>query len=168
MYYIVINGEQRGPYSVEELLRAGLTAESMVWRSGMADWQPAREVRELNELLQRTTVRHNGEYNAAYSYGTAQYAPGAPTPVPAGSAQGYNWLPWAIVATVMGLFSCIGLVLGIIAIVKASAANRAYGMNDAAAGDSANSTAKTLTIIALAFDGIGVIFNILFLISMIF
>lgn len=41
-YVLAINGEQKGPFSVSqlnEMMRQGsITVESLVWRSGMADW----------------------------------------------------------------------------------------------------------------------------------
>ncbi len=60
-----------------------------------------------------------------------------------------NWLPWAVVATVAAfLLSCIGMIFGIIGIVQANKANTAYQRGDFSIGDSANSTARLMTIIA--------------------
>lgn len=68
-----------------------------------------------------------------------------------------NWLPWAIVATVLGFFcSCIGAIFGIIAIVQSNKANGLYARGFDADGDAANSNAKTMTIIGLVFAGIGI------------
>lgn len=69
-----------------------------------------------------------------------------------------NWLPWAIVATVVGFFtSCIGAIFGIIGIVQANKANSFYARSLDAEGDAANSSAKTMTIIGLIFAGIGIL-----------
>ena len=69
-----------------------------------------------------------------------------------------NWLPWAIVTTICGVFSgCIVLILGIIAIVKANKANQYYTMGNAELGNAANSTAKTLVIIGLILVGLGIL-----------
>lgn len=69
-----------------------------------------------------------------------------------------NWLPWAIVATVVGFFaSCIGAIFGIIAIVQANKANTLYAQGFDSEGDAANSNAKIMTIIGLIFAGIGII-----------
>lgn len=69
-----------------------------------------------------------------------------------------NWLPWAIVATVVGFFaSCIGAIFGIIAIVQANKANTLYSQGFDREGDAANSNAKIMTIIGLIFAGIGII-----------
>lgn len=69
-----------------------------------------------------------------------------------------NWLPWAIVTTICGVFSsCIVLILGIIAIVKANKANQFYNMGNAKLGAAANSTAKTLVIVGLILVGLGIL-----------
>jgi len=46
-YYIVENGQQAGPFEVNDLFSHGLTGQSMVWCQGMANWQPASQVAEL-------------------------------------------------------------------------------------------------------------------------
>ncbi len=50
-WYITRNGQNFGPYPTEQLLANGLTAESNVWKQGMASWQPANVVPELQSLL---------------------------------------------------------------------------------------------------------------------
>lgn len=192
MYYLIINEQQRGPFAKEDLLAQGLTPSTMVWREGMADWAPATEVTELQELFyqqpaqpqsRQTQCAQPGQppqqpyqqpqqgyqqpYQQPYQqqgYQQQQY-PQPPQPpqqpqYPQYQAQPTNWLPWAIVATVLGLCSCIGLVLGIIAITRANSANKFYQIGDTVSGNAANSSARILTIIALAFDGIGLLVNI--------
>ena len=166
----------------------------MVWREGMADWAPATEVTELQELFyqqpaqpqsRQTQCAQPGQppqqpyqqpqqgyqqpYQQPYQkqgyqqqgYPQQQYPQPPQQPqYPQYQAQPTNWLPWAIVATVLGLCSCIGLVLGIIAITRANSANKFYQIGDTVSGNAANSSARTLTIIALAFDGIGLLVNI--------
>ena len=62
----------------------------------------------------------------------------------------------AVVATVAAfLLSCIGMIFGIIGIVQANKANTAYQRGDFSIGDSANSTARLMTIIAFVFAAIG-------------
>lgn len=74
-----------------------------------------------------------------------------------------NWLPWAIVATVVGfLTSCIGAIFGIIGIVQANKANTFFAQGMEAEGRSANSNAKTMTIIGLVFAGLGLIISIIY------
>ncbi len=189
MYYLIINEQQRGPFAKEDLLAQGLTPSTMVWREGMADWAPATEVTELQELFyqqpaqpqsRQTQCAQPGQppqqpyqqpqqgyqqpYQQPYQqqgYQQQQYPQPPQQPqYPQYQAQPTNWLPWAIVATVLGLCSCIGLVLGIIAITRANSANKFYQIGDTVSGNAANSSARILTIIALAFDGIGLLVNI--------
>jgi len=50
-WHIIVNGQQSGPISLEELkqrIDAGsVTAKDLVWRQGMQQWQPAGSVAEL-------------------------------------------------------------------------------------------------------------------------
>ena len=50
-WYITRGGQNFGPYSQEQLLTHGLTAQSNVWKQGMTGWQPAHTVPELQSLL---------------------------------------------------------------------------------------------------------------------
>jgi hypothetical protein len=51
-YYIVINGNQSGPYPIAQLLGYGVTPETFVWTDGMGDWQMAKSIPELQHLFQ--------------------------------------------------------------------------------------------------------------------
>lgn len=152
MYYIIINDQQQGPFAKEELLSRGLTPQTMVWCQGMPDWMPASSVHDLNDLFARPQQpQYQQPYQQQYQY--PQQPVGTFT----------NWLPWAIVGTVLGICSCIGLVLGIIGITKANGANNAYKCGDYDLARSVNNSARTLTILSLVFDGIGILINIAFL-----
>lgn len=50
-YFIVDNGQQKGPYSLENLKALSLTGESLVWTDGWADWRQMKDVPELQVLL---------------------------------------------------------------------------------------------------------------------
>lgn len=50
-YYMADGNTRRGPFPMEQLTVQGLKADSLVWRDGMADWQPADSVPELRALL---------------------------------------------------------------------------------------------------------------------
>ena len=50
-YYIVINKERRGPYTIDQLKTIGLTPKTMVWHKGLPKWVKAHEVAELNTLI---------------------------------------------------------------------------------------------------------------------
>ncbi len=50
-YYILQDGEKRGPYTKEELLSRGISSETLVWCEGMKDWMAAWQVEDLKALL---------------------------------------------------------------------------------------------------------------------
>ncbi|MFC5826783.1 SPFH domain-containing protein [Nonomuraea insulae] len=50
-WFLGVNGEQRGPFAEPDLPAAGLTPDALVWRPGMPQWAPARDVPELITLL---------------------------------------------------------------------------------------------------------------------
>ncbi|BAU40874.1 SPFH domain-containing protein [Leptolyngbya sp. O-77] len=49
--YLSRYGQTFGPFSVNQLLQQGLTAQTYVWRAGMSGWQFANAVPELAALL---------------------------------------------------------------------------------------------------------------------
>lgn len=51
-WYIIYRGQQIGPMTKENLMAYSPTHDTMVWREGMADWQPIYRVPELMELLE--------------------------------------------------------------------------------------------------------------------
>ena len=50
-YYAMIDGEQKGPYSLEELPPAGVRPSTYIWCKGMADWQKAEENADVCRLF---------------------------------------------------------------------------------------------------------------------
>jgi len=50
MYYVAVNGQQTGPYSVEQLRMMSLSSQALVWTSGMATWMPLSQIPELQSL----------------------------------------------------------------------------------------------------------------------
>jgi TM2 domain-containing membrane protein YozV len=50
-YFIAINGAQQGPFPIGELIARGMTSDSLVWRAGMAQWQRADSIPELQALF---------------------------------------------------------------------------------------------------------------------
>lgn len=58
-YYVAVNGQQSGPYGVQQLQQfaaQGLfTAQSLVWKQGMAGWEQACNVAELAQLFMAAT-----------------------------------------------------------------------------------------------------------------
>lgn len=184
-WFAMINGQQVGPYTIETLISMGLTPHTPVWRNGMADWAEASSVPEIMKHFASTPPPHNGFNNRSQGYGNPNYARQTQYgPNTSGNAynngwnNGYgnqygngmnnngwnnqgqriNWLPWAIVATIVGFcFSCIGAIFGIIGIVNANKANGLYAAGYDDMGDQANNTAKIMTIIGFVLAGIGLL-----------
>lgn len=54
-YHIVVNGQQSGPYSVDQLRQlmsnGAFTKDTYVWKEGMAGWSFAKDVMELSSLF---------------------------------------------------------------------------------------------------------------------
>ncbi|MBL8087705.1 MAG: SPFH domain-containing protein [Chthonomonas sp.] len=53
-FHVVVNGASSGPYNMQTLqtmVGGSLTADTLVWRAGMADWQPASKVEALSSLF---------------------------------------------------------------------------------------------------------------------
>ncbi len=82
-YHVLINGEQSGPHEVSAIIamigRGEVTADTLVWGAGMADWLPARDVAEL-----RT---HLGDLGSSESAGRPFGQPVPPLPSQAPAAR---------------------------------------------------------------------------------
>jgi hypothetical protein len=126
-YYIVINGEQKGPFSIDELRSQGITPETLVWKEGYAGWVKAGSVPELSGIF-TTPPPHDGTgaYQAYQSTsGMGQNANGYSQPYSTGGQpmgeMPKTWLVESIIATVL----CC-LPLGIAALVNAADVESTY------------------------------------------
>ena len=184
-YFMIIDGQQRGPFQRDMLVMQGLRPDTYVWREGMLNWAPASTMPELADLLieesafgsyarpEEPAPPYNANGNAqggfrssAYGqqpygqqpYGQQPYGQQPYNQQPYGPPAAHtNWFPWAIVAMVLGILSSlIGLIFGIIATVKAKKANDLYNQGMNAEASSVNSTAMTMTILAFVFEVIGI------------
>ena len=50
-YYYADGDEQKGPVDLDRLRAAGITPQTLVWREGLGEWQPAGKVAELASLF---------------------------------------------------------------------------------------------------------------------
>jgi len=55
-YYAMFDDERRGPFTLEQLLAAGVRSDTLVWYEGSRRWLPASEVPELAENLHDAPV----------------------------------------------------------------------------------------------------------------
>ncbi|MDR2233960.1 MAG: DUF4339 domain-containing protein [Tannerella sp.] len=51
VFYIIINGEQSGPYTYDELKSLSLKRDSFVWHQGMKDWDKAENIERLKSFF---------------------------------------------------------------------------------------------------------------------
>ena len=54
-FFVILNNQQEGPYTIAQLAEMGISAETLVWKEGMKDWQPAWTVSELRYILNEKT-----------------------------------------------------------------------------------------------------------------
>ncbi|MDE6532265.1 MAG: DUF4339 domain-containing protein [Muribaculaceae bacterium] len=173
-WFAMIDGVQRGPDTVANLIAMGLTPKTPVWKNGMPDWTEASNIPEIMSQFMHTQAPPNQGYNTGYNpntgyngnngynsynnynaYNNPGYNNVNPNP---NSMPPFNWMPWAIAATIVGfLFSCIGAIFGIIAIINANKANTFFAQGHDIFGNQANNTAKIMTIIAFVLAVIGMI-----------
>lgn len=149
-YYLVINGEKSGPFTIDQLATQQLTPETPVWTEGMSDWMPAQQVAELSsffapqtpgpEMAQPTVPPQAPAYNAAPAYGNPQpQAPNTQVVPP-------NYLVWSILAA---LLCC--LPGGVVAIVYSTQVSSRFQQGDyAGANESSRNARKWVIISAIA------------------
>lgn len=189
-YFIIVDGQQKGPYPREVLRMQGMTPDTYVWREGMDGWAQASSMPELTALFaegqdsifpnseqqpqqqpqqpgygqqpnygpQQGYGQQQPQYGQQPYYGQQQYGNPYQQNMGGNVRPHTNWLPWAIVSTVLNcIFSCIGIIFSIIGIVQANKANNLYQMGNNVEADAANSNAKVMTIISFVFAGLGVL-----------
>ncbi len=122
--YFYLDGQkkQQGPVAAERLAALGVTDETLVWTSGMADWQPAGSLAALRHFLHSAQPpvppippqgHAQGETNRSFSQGRPR--PACPD----------SHMVGAVLVTI---FCC--LPLGIVAIVKANQVSSFYYHGD--------------------------------------
>lgn len=47
LYFVMIDGERRGPFTLDALHEAGVTPDTYVWTKGMDDWEQAADVADI-------------------------------------------------------------------------------------------------------------------------
>lgn len=68
------NGQQAGPFSLDQLVQKGISPETLVWKQGMADWTPAWKVEELRAVLEAIEANQSNQ-NAQKQEGVQQGFP---------------------------------------------------------------------------------------------
>lgn len=159
-WYYAAGGQQQGPVAVEvlrQLLAMGqLQPADLVWRQGMANWQPAASI---PDLIRMDPVSAAAAPVAAPAYPVTYQMPGQPQMAPLPYAQAnpnsQGKATTAFVLSLVGLF-CFGIVLGPIAIVLAVRAKAQM----ARSGDYHGSGLATAALVIGIVDIVGFILTI--------
>lgn len=83
----MIDGEQRGPYPLDQLAAAGVRPSTYVWTDGMDDWEKAEDVADicrmfrnrLHDLMHPGSVIAEQQRDQAQPYPLKDVAPGSPS-----------------------------------------------------------------------------------------
>ena len=80
MEYFIIenNGQQAGPFSLEQLVQKAITPETLVWAQGMKDWTPAWKIAELKTVLETVEAIKVNAANKEDAEGTSADANNGP------------------------------------------------------------------------------------------
>ena len=78
MEYFIIenNGQQAGPFSLEQLVQKAITPETLVWAQGMKVWTPAWKIAELKTVLETVEAIKANTANKENAEGTSADAAG--------------------------------------------------------------------------------------------
>jgi Interferon-induced transmembrane protein/GYF domain 2 len=140
-YFYILNGQQIGPLSIEELKANNITRETMIWCEGMGDWEQAGKIAELSSLFgdlppslptnlaQTNPQNYNSpQQNAGYQNPTPQYGNPNPTQDQLSITNGVPPKTWLVESILVTLFCC--LPFGIAGIVNASKVESAFYAGD--------------------------------------
>lgn len=144
-YWVIINNEKLGPLTAEELGQMEICSDTPVWRPGMADWQRAADLPELEALLTRRSTPPPPVPQPRILYGST--VPGAPaaaddyrhqTPMPP------TYLVWSIIATVLCCIPC-----GIAAIYFSAQVSSRYEGGDLKGAEKCSERAQLWIILSI-------------------
>lgn len=113
-FYIDLEGNQRGPLTLDELRVEQIRKEALVWTQGMPEWKPAYQLEELKSLFEVSATQHRYDTTPPppYQHATASDIPILPK----------TWLVESILVTILPFILCGNVLslIGIAAIVNAS------------------------------------------------
>lgn len=173
-YFIIQNGQQVGPLSVDELKAANINGDTNVWYEGLGDWQKASSISELSSLtgglidippvLGGNTdvvppLSNVPNPVATPNYGSNNFNNPNPTQdqLHFGGVPPKTWLVESILVTVL----CC-LPFGIAGIVNASKVESAFYAGDLMGAQRASEQAAKWTKIGFFASLIGIVLYFLF------
>lgn len=123
-YFYTLDGNaQQGPLDKSELKAAGVGPQTMVWREGMGDWQPAASVPDLAELfVTAPPPMAGGPAGYAPQAGYAPPQPGGPIdygpPTASTNTNGMGIASFVCgIVGLLGFCCCPGIIASILAVV---------------------------------------------------
>lgn len=81
-FFVILNNQQEGPYTIAQLAEMGISAETLVWKEGMKDWQPAWTVSELRYILNENTKTEEYQRDSSNSIKQETTIPPMPPSTP--------------------------------------------------------------------------------------
>lgn len=118
-FYIAVNNKPDGPYSIDEITAKNLAPDTLLWREGMKQWTPIKNIPELNTGI--VASDNNDEYIQCPR----------------------TWLALAIIGIV--LFT----PLGIVATIKAAFVKRLWEEGKYDEAEEQSKSAKKFAILSL-------------------
>ncbi len=132
-YFLVVNGEKSGPFTIDQLATQQLTPQTLVWTEGMSDWAPAQQVAELSSL-----------------FATQTQVPNPQPQTPNTQVVPPNYLVWSILAA---LLCC--LPGGIVAIIYSTQVSSRFQQGDYAGANESSRNARKWVIISAIAAAVG-------------
>lgn len=81
-FFVILNNQQEGPYTIAQLAEMGISSETLVWKEGMKDWQPAWTVSELRYILNENTKTEEYQKDSSNSMKQETTIPPMPPSTP--------------------------------------------------------------------------------------
>ncbi len=147
-FYVDADGQQIGPSTIEDLRDKGvITPSTLMWSSGMKDWQPANNIVEVRIALLSGSSAVPPPLSSAPNI-TSQSDKMGEKP--------HSWLVESVIATLL----CF--VLSIVGIIYAARVDGLWARGEYDAARSSAKTAKTLFFVSV---GVGILIFIFWLIG---
>ncbi len=156
-FYIDANGKQQGPVSPNKLIENGVRATTLVWCTGMPDWQRAQDVSELKYIFNSQNEPPEPPNSYAYDdfkryFNSAQNHFNSSTSAGCPDTHMVGAIIVTIVSFVLGC-SILGMLAGAMAIYKADRVKTFYRLhqydNAELASDSAHRWIKYSIILLI-------------------
>jgi len=62
-FYIMVNGEQQGPFTAQEIINKGFSNDSYIFNKGLGDWKKISEVAGFSSFEKKDEIKHQAVSN---------------------------------------------------------------------------------------------------------